>query len=272
MTLPAGVFEAVKKDGTIYYRSSVTFHSKHISLGSFDTVEKAHEAYLDARYILENDTQLTPADYSASVCKRLHFKKWVTLTNFKNNHIYIKTPIYLKRNFFNYYLSKNDILTFDVDDLFYYSNHSIMRRGSHLFVSEYGMQTNIASRYGIRNFARPGTDFLFINGDTHDFRYTNIKILNPYQGVTLETKEETTARAAYTAKIHLNGNFIIGRFDFIENAAIAYNKAVDYAIKSGCNRQFEKNYIDDMSAAEYKKRYDEIIIPKKIKNYLKEQE
>ena len=57
----------------------------------------------------------------------------------------------MRVNFFNYYLSQDDVLIFDVDDLFYYSNHSIMRRGSHLFVAEYGMQTNIASRYGIRS-------------------------------------------------------------------------------------------------------------------------
>ena len=31
-----GVFKAQKKNGDIYYRSSITFRSKHISLGSFD--------------------------------------------------------------------------------------------------------------------------------------------------------------------------------------------------------------------------------------------
>ena len=33
----------------------------------------------------------------------------------KNNGIYIKTPIYMRNKFFNYYLSKNDVLTFDVE-------------------------------------------------------------------------------------------------------------------------------------------------------------
>ena len=77
--------------------------------------------------------------------------KWVVLNNFKNNGIYIKTPIYLRKTFFNYYISEHDVLTFDADDLFYYSDHSIMRRGGTTFVTEYGMQVNIASRYGIRN-------------------------------------------------------------------------------------------------------------------------
>ena len=30
-----GVFRAVKKDGTVYYRASLTRHGKHISLGSY---------------------------------------------------------------------------------------------------------------------------------------------------------------------------------------------------------------------------------------------
>ena len=53
-----------------------------------------------------------------------------------------------------------------------------MRRGNHLFVAEYGMQTNIHSRYGIKNFAREGIDYQFVNGDRKDFRYSNIEIFN----------------------------------------------------------------------------------------------
>ena len=37
-----GVFQARKKNGDIYFRSSVTFRGKHISLGSFATQEEAH--------------------------------------------------------------------------------------------------------------------------------------------------------------------------------------------------------------------------------------
>ena len=40
-----GVYLATKKDGTVYYRSSITYRSKHISLGSFPTEEDAHCAY-----------------------------------------------------------------------------------------------------------------------------------------------------------------------------------------------------------------------------------
>ena len=43
-----GTFIAQKKDGTVYYRSSFTYKNKHISLGSFDTQDTAHAAYLEA--------------------------------------------------------------------------------------------------------------------------------------------------------------------------------------------------------------------------------
>ena len=40
-----GVFAAVKKDGSVYYRASITFRCKHISLGSFTSEAEAHGAY-----------------------------------------------------------------------------------------------------------------------------------------------------------------------------------------------------------------------------------
>ena len=33
-----GVYQAKKKDDTIYFRSSITYSGKHISLGSFETI------------------------------------------------------------------------------------------------------------------------------------------------------------------------------------------------------------------------------------------
>ncbi len=263
--MKTGVYKSIKKDGSIYYRSSVTFHSKHISLGSFDSEEEAHSAYLDATGIINSESIYTPDDYPDANCRSLSFNKWVVLNNFKNNGIYIKTPIYLKKKYFNYYISEHDILIFDADDLFYYSEHTIMRRGSHLFVTEYGMQVNIASRYGIRNFARPGIDFRFVNGNDKDFRYSNIEVLNTYQGVTIERYKNSMH---YTARIHINGNFTIGRYDTIEKAAIAYNKAADLLEKKGIVKKFERNYIEEMTAKEYIDIYDSLNIADKIVNYI----
>jgi len=259
-----GVLQTARKDGSIYYRSSITFNSKHISLGSFATGTDAHNAYLDASGIINSPEIYTPDDYPGAGCRALPFNKWVVLNNYKNNGIYIKTPIYLKKNFFNYYISEQDMLIFDVDDLFYYSDHTIMRRGNHLFVTEYGMQVNIASRYGIRNFARPGKDFCFVNGNDKDFRYENIKILNPYQGVTIE---KFKGRTYYVARIHINGNFTIGRYSSIEEAAAAYNKAADILASKGILKNFERNYIEEMPAKEYMELYNSASIPDKIINY-----
>ena len=98
MKLLPGVFQARKKNGDIYFRSSVTFRGKHISLGSFATQEEAHKTYTIALNLLKSEIHFRPDDYRA--CE-LPFSKWVVLNNFKNNGIYIKTPIYLQTNYFN---------------------------------------------------------------------------------------------------------------------------------------------------------------------------
>lgn len=257
----SGAFQTQKKDGSIYYRSSITYRSKHISLGSFSTEKEAHDAYTEAKKLLETGELLSPDDYDAKNYPLLPFSKWISLLNFKNNGYYIKTPIYLRSNFFSYYLSPTDVLLFDADDLFFYSNHSIMRRGKHLFVAEYGMQTSIHTRYGIRNFARQGVDFRFVNGDDRDFRYSNIEILNPYQGVT---KKGSLKKPVYIAKIHIHGDYMIGKYESIIKAAIAYNKAADLLQDLGIHKNFEKNFIEELSRKEYADIYEQITIPQSI--------
>lgn len=95
MALSAGVFAAVKKNGQVYYRASITYRNKHISLGSFDTEEKAHAAYLDAGELIAS-SRYQVEDYVPDQVT-LPFEKWVSLVNFRDNDLYIKTPIYLKK-------------------------------------------------------------------------------------------------------------------------------------------------------------------------------
>ena len=166
MSLP-GVYETTLKDGTPSFRASITYRKKHISLGSFLTEKKAHEAYLLAFSLLSDHT-LGILDHSSS-CP-LSFEKWVVLINLRDNGLYFSTPIYLMKTYFSYYLEPELELKFDLEDLFYYSSHKIMRRGNHLFVADYGMQVTLSSRYGIKNYAVQGKDFRFINGDPHDFQ------------------------------------------------------------------------------------------------------
>ena len=253
-----GVYEAVKKDGTIYYRASFTYKTKHISLGSFDTADTANKAYNEAHMLI--NSSLTLMEYNNNYI--LDFKKWVVIINFRDNGLYIKTPIYLRNKMFYYYLSKSEYYIFDVDDLFYYSTHSIMKRGGHLFVADFGMQVNIASRYGIKNHAVCGKDYYFVNGNDHDYRYSNIVIINKYNGVTFIESEQKK----YLSKIHVNGDFIIGRYNTETEAAIAYNKAIDIMASNNININYTKNYIDDISRAKYEEIHKNLEISHKIYN------
>lgn len=74
--LDKGIFRAVKKDGTVYYRASLTYRGKHISLGSYRDAGQAHSAYEEGIRLL-NDSSLSLKSYrrplpfplrSGSVC------------------------------------------------------------------------------------------------------------------------------------------------------------------------------------------------------------
>ena len=173
--MQTGVYSAQKKDGTVYYRANITYQTKHISLGSFSSEEDAHSAYLEACNLLENEA-VTLFNIHSQI-RHLSFDKAVCLLNFRDNHLYFHNPIYLRKGYFSYFLSDDMELKFDIDDLFYYAGHRIQKRQGHLFVSDYGMQYSILSRYGIKPYAVTGRDYLFFNGDTHDFRYSNIEII-----------------------------------------------------------------------------------------------
>lgn len=256
MNLYTGITTAYRKDGSLYYRASITYNRKHISLGSYQNPEDGAAAYQEADSLLHGSCCPVPEDYPPE--SKLSFSKYVSLVNLRANGIYIKTPIYLHPTHFIYYLSINDYLKFDRDDLFFYASHTIQQRGGYLFVCHYGSQYSILSRYGIRTFAVEGRDYIFVNGDRHDYRYQNIQVLNHYMGVQQEMKHGKTI---YTASIHINGNYLIGRYDSEELAAIAYNKAADFLSSNGLSKQFIRNYISSLSADEYHKLYEHVTIP-----------
>lgn len=257
-----GVYLATKKDGSIYYRSNITYNNKHISLGSFPSEQQAHKAYVEAGRILSH--KRTPADY-ARAHTLLAFDKIVSLINFRDNRIYIKNPIYLKSNYFIYYLSATEELKFDIDDLFFYSSHRILKRQGHLYVNDYGMQVTLLSRYGIKSYAVCGRDYTFANGDTTDYRYSNIIVINRYTGVTAIEKNGTTR---YRVQIHINGNYTVGTYSTEEKAAVAYNKAADLAREHGIMKNHTQNYVLEYSAREYAEVYTKIKISKKYLDYL----
>lgn len=253
-----GVYTNHRKDGTLYYRSSITFHSKHISLGSFSSESDASRAYKRAGELLNDETYTLEHYHKSDI---LPFKKWVTLLNFRDNGMYIRTPVYLRKKYFNYYFGPDDFLIFDTDDLFYYSTRTISKRGGHLFVADYGMQVNILSRYGIKNYAVVNRDYLFINGNNRDFRYSNIRIINRFHGVL---RREERGKVWYDAKIHWRGDYQIGSYQTETEAAIAYNKAASVLIKKGYEKDYPVNYIETLSKEEYREIFRTVPISERI--------
>ena len=263
--MATGVYEAQKKDGTRYYRANIHYRAKHISLGSFPTFEEANSVYGQARALLADVAATLPEAFWHY--KKIPFEKTVILLNFRDNGMYLGTPIYLlSQRYFIYYLSPELELKFDNDDLVYYSSHKILQRGGHLYTNDYGMQVSLLSRYGIKNYAVAGTDYEFVNGDCHDFRYENIRNINPYYGVS---RLDENGRISYLTRIHNNGNYQIGIYASETDAAIAYNKAVDLAKTAGIDRNYPTNYIAGLSASDYADIYTKIKVSKAYREYLK---
>lgn len=257
-----GVFRAVKKDGTVYYRASLTRHGKHISLGSYAVAEDAHRAYEEGLRLF-SDLSISLKSYEPA--SPLPFEKWVCLLNFRDNGIYLGNPIYMGQRLFYYYLSPHHVLKFDLEDLFYYSSHKIMCRGNHYFVADYGMQITLTSRYGIKSYAVPGTDYCFRNGDPTDFRRENLEIHNIYHGVRKTAAKN--GQYIYTVRIHIRGNYLVGRYATETEAAIAYNKAIDILRSKGVTNNFSYNYVEEIAPSRYAEIYSALTIAPGILNY-----
>lgn len=275
--MATGVYTAYKKDSTKYFRVSLTYQNKHISLGSFDDYDTANAVYEEASAILRSTAPDQSFHYvnstddttSFSACRsKLSFEKFILLINLRDNHIYIKTPIYLCKSYFLYFLNHTTVLKFDIEDLFYYSSHKIMNRGGYFFVNDFGMQTSILNRFGIRSHSVKGKDYIFRNGDEHDLRYANIAVINQHNGVEQLTKN---GRTVYKTRIHINGNYIIGTYFSENEAAIAYNRAVDLLLEKLPDlKNYPKNYINGLSHIEYASIYNTVKISKKFRRYIEE--
>ncbi|PKM52272.1 MAG: hypothetical protein CVV02_02600 [Firmicutes bacterium HGW-Firmicutes-7] len=256
-----GAYPSTKCDGSKYYRASITYKNKHISLGSFHEEHAAHQAYLDANSILF-ENKYSYDNYNPDTS--LAFEKWIILHNFRDNGYYIKTPIYMHKYYFSYFLEETVELTFDVDDLFYYSIHKIFKRKGYLFVNDYGIQSSILQRFGIKNFSVEGKDYYFKDGNPYNLRYHNIVVINKYYGVEKGTSKGSEI---YVTKIHIRGNYIVGKYISEEKAAIAFNKAADYLkINKITNKTFPRNYIENLGPTRYEEIYNKIRLPYKIIN------
>ena len=204
------------------------------------------------------DGSCTAANHSEGEYTPLPFDRFICLINLRDTGVYFPTPILLKKSFFLYYLSPSQVLTFDIEDLFYYARRRIQQRGGRLFVADYGMQVTLGSRYGIRPHAVAGRDYEFLNGDELDFRYENIRILSRYHGVEVigtPRPGQAASRSLYRVKINVKGYYTVGTYEDEITAAIAYNKAADYLISMGVNKKYRMNYIEELPASEYASIY-----------------
>ena len=120
---------------------------------------------------------------------------------------------------------------------------------------------NIVNRYGIKNYAVCGRDYRFRNGDPLDYRRENLEILNQYNGVI---PLSGGSASGYLARIHINGNYVIGIYSDMTEAAIAYNKAIDILRRNGCKKNFTPNYLEQISAGTYADIYTRLPISGKI--------
>lgn len=263
--MKTGAYKATTKDGKTVYRSKISYRGKSVSLGTYETEEEANGAYYEAKKLYADDMISIDEVFLGDRLRErmqstfLPSDKVVSIINHRDHNIYIKTPIYIRNGYISYYMRDGKELKFDMDELFYYSSHRILKRGNSLYVNDFGMQYRILDRYGIHHNSVSGVDYTFVNGDELDFRSANIVVVNPYFGV--RKKEELTARPYYETKIHLNGDFIVGRYSSQIKAAIAYNKACDYAREHGFLKEFAQNYVDEISPREYAEIYYDIQLP-----------
>ena len=70
------------------------------------------------------------------------------------------------------------------------------------------------------------------------------------------------------AKIHVNGDRIIGRYPTDTEAAVAYNKAADLLQEAGVEIRYTSNYISELSSEEYRRIYHEISFEPRFSNYI----
>ena len=116
MPNPAGVYTTKRKDGSTYYRVSITIGGRHISLGSYDDISTAGAVYTEAGQIMNSGYGID--DYAMHNFN-IPFRKYVVLINYRDNKIYFKTPVYLSKNYFTYYIIRVSF-SFSISGLFYH--------------------------------------------------------------------------------------------------------------------------------------------------------
>lgn len=160
------------------------------------------------------------------------------------------------------------MLTFDIEDLFYYSGHKIMSRGGYFFVNElrYADQYFSTLRYPqpLRKRKR-----LFIPQRWRTrFPLFQCCHCQRYNGVE---QIEKNGRILYKTRIHINGNYTIGTYTSENEAAIAYNRAIDLLAEQLPDfKNYTRNYIEGLSHIEYASIYNTVKISRRFRRYIEQ--
>ena len=132
-------------------------------------------------------------------------------------------------------------------------------------MADYGMQQTLTSRYGIKSYGVTGVDYCFVNGDPTDFRRG--KSADPQHLSRCPENGSKNGQYVYTVRIHIRGNYIVGRYATDIEAAIAYNKAIDILHSKGVTSNFTPNYVEAITPRRYAEIYSTLDIAPGILNY-----
>lgn len=239
------------------YKVYFLYQSKKVYLGVYDSQEAAENTLSEATEIMEKSIPM-----SHYTCHYINFKKFISLCNLRDHNVYIKNPIDLHDTYFNYYLSKDIVFTFDIKDLLFFSAYKISKRGNYIYTQDSITQQSILSRFGIHPHSVYGVDYKLKNGNMYDFRRENLEIINPYKGVF---HKSINNQSVYIAKIFINHDIIIGHYTSQLEAAIAYNKAIDVLFENGSQRDYIQNDIPYLTLTEYNQIYNQLTLSPCIK-------
>mgnify|MGYP000782336312 CR=1 FL=1 len=97
----------------------------------------------------------------------------------------------------------------------------------------------------------------------------NLEIINRFHGVS---KKKNGSIPFFETKIHVNGDYIVGRYPDEITAAVAYNKAATILIKKGYDKAYPVNFIEETDSETYKKLFQSVSVSKKIRELPQKEE
>ena len=82
---------------------------------------------------------------------------------------------------------------------------------------------------------------------------------------------EKNGRILYKTRIHINGNYTIGTYTSENEAAIAYNRAIDLLAEQLPDfKNYTRNYIEGLSHIEYASIYNTVKISRRFRRYIEQ--